>query len=330
MQTRNVLQSAALAQLKIKKTLTLPNLRDDFVFRKMRSKDPLVTEFFEGGLRYGLGGGGGIVEVCGASGTGKTSFALSWCLAAQHALPITFNRKERFGLSTVEFGEQATCSGAAAVYISCDGRFPSSRFASMVEAYNLRTSNPLLKLSMDKLLVLDVLGLAELMFTVEHLLVRLLQSGKESISLIVIDSITANFRGQPLDIHGGDFAGGVHGAAKFTLLYSLVQRLQTLAETFGLVVLLTNQMTTVVSDRVDASSAEVVPAFGLSWSQLVGTRVCLESNPRSKVKVMSVAFSPYLSTQRTLNYRITNGGIEGVYLAYKIAQGGLEGDSGRT
>lgn len=204
-----------------------------------------MCQFLHGGLRPALG----ITEICGEAGAGKSTFALR--LALQVQLP-----RADGGLA------------GAAVYIATE-HFSDKRLRQLATAFP--PCRP--RVSLDRVYLQSARSLDDLAAILTQLPLLMRARG---VRLVVLDSIAALFRAADLDAA----APPQHFLfERSNLLFSLARRLRALADEFGAVVLVTNQVTDVVA-AVNAptdtdNSAAVRAALGPSWSACVTTRLAL-------------------------------------------------------
>ncbi|KAJ1973555.1 DNA repair protein xrcc3 [Dimargaris xerosporica] len=284
-----------------------------------------------------LGGGvpvPGVVEVSGASASGKTQLCLQLCLTVQ--LP-----QELGGL------------GGGALYFSTEDSFPSRRLAALVPAFCARLGLPVDSINVDAWT--DNVLLAHLADseTQDHLLTYQLPAllTTHNVRLVVIDSITANFRGEQLSHladHHQRAAAAHHGSTSSETQYyirrqrdllCLAQHLKRCSEAHGVAVVCVNQ----VSDNFDAPTMAALPehhrvpmpiprtlatkpALGLSWSQCIHTRITLHrydplvdatdnefaatrAQTRTSQRIVQLVFAPH-APPGVLQFTIDQAGVQ--------------------
>ncbi|VVC24247.1 Hypothetical protein CINCED_3A006854 [Cinara cedri] len=232
-----------------------------------------------------LGGGlfkYGITEISGESGCGKTQFCLQIALTVQ--LPLSFKGAK-----------------SGAVYICTEDRFPSSRIQQMISnlrfKYQCDNRIDMSELCQtnygDNILISHIATVEDLKKCIHEMLPKALLH--RSIKLIVIDSITAVFRGE------------------YTLseaprrsrdLRDLAFCLHNLSVKHGLWIICVNQVTSSMSD---ITGKKLVPSLGLSWANLVTTRLLMSKTPCSRY--IEVIFSPH-SGPTSVPFVVTEQGIE--------------------
>ncbi|KAK9414635.1 putative DNA repair protein RAD57 [Seiridium unicorne] len=188
-------------------------------------------------LDQALGGGiptGYITEITGESGAGKTQFLLTLLLAAQLPPP--------HGL------------GRPALYISTESALSTKRLSQILNFH------PLFK-DMD---IADKPSLDRVVSTVtpdlesqEHILQFQVpvEIARRNIGLVIIDSVTANYRAE-YERGGSHSSGGFNMGARSNELVKIGQLLHELARKHNLAVVVSNQ----VSDRFSDSSSVALAA----------------------------------------------------------------------
>uniref|UniRef100_A0A2H8TFD2 DNA repair protein XRCC3 n=1 Tax=Melanaphis sacchari TaxID=742174 RepID=A0A2H8TFD2_9HEMI len=232
-----------------------------------------------------LGGGlfkCGITEISGESGCGKTQFCLQIALTVQ--LPLSLKGAK---------------SGAA--YICTEDRFPSSRIQQMIsnvrfkyKCDNKTDMNELCQIDYgDNILISHIATVEDLKKCIHEMLPKALLH--RSIKLIIIDSITAVFRGEYALNELPRRSRDLRDVAFF---------LHKLSVEHGLWIICVNQVTSSMSDN---SGKKLVPSLGLSWANLVTTRLMMSKTQSSRY--IEVMFSPHTASTR-VPFRVTEQGIE--------------------
>ncbi|XP_050520135.1 DNA repair protein XRCC3-like isoform X2 [Daktulosphaira vitifoliae] len=220
-----------------------------------------------------LGGGlfqHGITELSGESGCGKTQFCLQAALTIQ--LPSSLKGAK-----------------SGAVYICTEDHFPSSRIQQMINnlpsKYQNNSKIERLEVSQvdfgDNILINLVTTVEDLKKCIYSMLPKVLNH--KSIKLIVIDSIAAVFRGEYEK-------NEMHRRSKD--LRDIACWLHKLS---------------VTSSLSDIGGKNLVPSLGLSWANLVTTRLLM-----SKIlstRFLEVIFSPHAASKR-IPFIVTDRGIE--------------------
>lgn len=252
-----------------------------------QSQGSIVT--FSSNLDDALGGGvpvGKTTEICGAPGIGKTQLCMQLVVDVQ--IPVCFG-----GL------------GGKALYIDTEGSFFVQRVADMAEAAvqhctllaeDTEQKNALDELTVEKLLsnlfLVRCHDYVELLAEV-HLLPDFLAKHPE-VRLVVIDSIAFPFRHDFEDL-----------SQRTRLLNALAQQLIQLATEHSVAVVLTNQMTT----RVSNVQSRLVPALGESWGHAATQRLILHWEGTKRLA--SLYKSPS-QMEATIQYEITVQGFRDV------------------
>ena len=211
-----------------------------------------------------------ITEFYGEYGAGKSQICQQLCVTVQ--LPV-----ERCGL------------GGGALYIDSEQVFRPDRITQIAPRLGLDPKN-----------VLKRIVFAEA-YTSSHQII-LLENADEvikenGIRLIIIDSLTGNFR--------GEYLGREMLAPRQQQLNRHLHKLMRLARAFNAVAVGTNQ----VSAPPDAyASFQPVPIGGHIVGHRGHTRIYLRKG-RSNLRVASVVASPFLP-EREAPLRITERGIE--------------------
>jgi len=203
--------------------------------------------------------GGTLLEVCGLPGTGKTQFCMQLCAAAQIPRCPTFG-----GSNSLMDGLQE------AVYIDAEGSFTPERYAQICRALlpeqNAGGSNTgLLETVLRRLHLCRTYDAAEMYATIKHL-DSFLKTHRR-VRVIVLDSIAFCFR--------HEFADNTVKRAR--VLTEIAATLRRYGSEYGIVVVLTNHMTT----RFDKSSGDngagwLAPALGETWAHQPSTQVRFE------------------------------------------------------
>lgn len=188
-----------------------------------------------------LGGGvptGCITEITGESGVGKTQFLLTLLLSTQLPPP--------YGL------------GRSALYLSTEAGLSTTRLADILKFHPLlKDMEEADKPSLDRIISTVTPDLE----SQDHILQFQVpvEVARRNIGLIVLDSVTANYRAE-YERGGSSGAGGFNMGARSNELVRLGKVLHELARNHDLAVVVSNQ----VSDRFSSSSS--VPAATLRSS----------------------------------------------------------------
>lgn len=231
------------------------------------SPEPVETIISTGSEKFDtiLKGGihaGGITELAGASGCGKTQLCLQLCLSLQVSQPHK-----------------------GTLYICTESAFPTARLAQLCEL------SPLAKpMTSDHIFITHCYEFEDMKKTLEN------QIGfiENRVGMIIIDSIAGIFRNTYTEDRYIQRAHDMRYLAHY---------LHELSVKHNLIVVCTNQVTSAMN-----KSDETVPALGLSWSNLVTTRIMLSKTVFNQ-HTLNVAFSPYMPAGVNVEFEIFAEGI---------------------
>ncbi|GKZ26308.1 hypothetical protein AbraIFM66951_002552 [Aspergillus brasiliensis] len=195
--------------------------------------DPTLDALLDGGIPTGY-----VTEVTGESGSGKTQFLLTLLLAAQLPAPR--------GL------------GKRAIYISTEAPLSTLRLSQLIEFHPyLSTLSQTHKPSLENILSINAMDLE----AQDHILNYQLPVAikRYNVGLVVIDSITANYRAE----HSSHNLSGL--STRSGELARLGQMLRNLAVDEDVAVVVANQ----VSDRIEAAGGH--PALFHSHSGAISS-----------------------------------------------------------
>lgn len=235
-------------------------------------------------LGSGLKPGGGLLEVCGLPGTGKTQFCLQLCAAAQ--IPHATESRP-----------------VGAVYVDSEGSFVPRRYAQVCcallserrgSADTVQQAQQL-ELVLRNLHVCRAFDATELYATVKHL-GSFLKAHPE-IRVLVVDSVAFCFRHEFAD----------NAAQRARVLADIAATLRRYGAEFGIVVALTNHMTTRF-DRGPDGAAWLAPALGESWAHQASTQLRLERS-QSGLGRATLTKSVSQASGRSCFYRVTEAGL---------------------
>ena len=216
----------------------------------------------------------GITEIYGAAGSAKTQLCLQLALNAQ--LPDSLGGLNNSGV----------------VYINTEGAFPVTRMAELVRHFQMKYSVYSQENPMDNIVVESVLD-PDALFRCLNVRIPALvdEVGKSRIRLIILDSVAAVFRA---DFDVGEFQERAVELRKTGAV------LHKLAESLRAAVVVVNQETT------SLALGQNVPALGLTWTNLVTTRLRLSRV--GKDRFLDVNFAPHLP-EGSLKIQLTSRGI---------------------
>jgi len=210
--------------------------------------------------------GGGILEVCGLPGTGKTQLCLQLCAAAQAPASTGAGGGDGF---------------FEAVYVDAEGSFVPRRYAEVCEALLAErkatrgasnsgsgagaTGTAELEVMLRGLHVCRTYDAAELYATVKEL-GPFLQCHPR-VRALVIDSLAFCFRHELVD----------NAPQRARVLADIAAMLRHYSAEHGLVVIVTNHMTTRFDRRQDDNGTGwLAPALGETWAHQPSTQLRLE------------------------------------------------------
>eukprot|EP00802_Teleaulax_amphioxeia_P016185 Tamp_16298.p1 GENE.Tamp_16298~~Tamp_16298.p1 ORF type:complete len:405 (-),score=58.39 Tamp_16298:259-1440(-) len=235
---------------------------------------------------------GGITEIVGPAGAGKTQFCLQSCVRA--------------------IGE---CGAhGSAIYIDTESRFSAERLLEMAQVLYPTLSGSEQRKFVERCIVYSVQSTQELTQTLSSIEEAVIE---KSVKIIVVDSVASLARHE---------FNGAALASRQAELTKEAQTLKFLGESNNIPVIVTNQVTTRYQSNLPASRHRCIPhqpaaerdslqdddsfltaALGPAWSHCVNTRVVLEQNPQTRL--LTVAKSP-IAPVTQINFAITAGGIK--------------------
>ncbi|XP_067942458.1 DNA repair protein XRCC3-like isoform X1 [Watersipora subatra] len=228
-----------------------------------------------------LGGGflcQSVTEITGESGAGKTQICIQ--LALTNQLPREGNKRLN------------------SLYICTEDVFPTQRLLQMEHATRKRHPHMSRHRFMDHIFIEHLSDKDQLLATLENRVPRLLDGGQTN--LIILDSVTAVFRGQDECLNM---------ISRSKEIASIGLCLHRLAVRYRICVVCINQVT---ADMRLGSLETWQPALGLTWSNLINTRLQVKrQNQESLLRTMSVCFAPHLPAS-SCGYTITHEGVASV------------------
>ncbi|XP_077366451.1 DNA repair protein XRCC3 isoform X2 [Festucalex cinctus] len=237
---------------------------------------PVLDGLLRGGLPVG-----GITELAGESGAGKTQLALQLCLSVQYPL----------------------CHGgldSGAVFVCTEDVFPSKRLQQMIrEQSRLRADVPPhvgagLRFG-DRIYVEHAADLTSLQSCLRRRVGLLL--ARRLVRFVAIDSVASLFRSE---------FGLADWLERSKQLLSLSSTLHHLCRQFDSAVLCVNQVTDIFSGSQEYTgppSSRVSPALGLAWANQVMVRLMMRrlagtasrGEQDSALRRLEVVFAPHLA-----------------------------------
>ncbi|KAM4712822.1 DNA repair protein XRCC3 [Anableps anableps] len=237
---------------------------------------PVLDQLLRGGLPVG-----GVTELAGESGAGKTQLGLQLCLSVQYPA-------EHGGLS------------AGALYICTEDPFPIKRLQQLISEQSvLRSDVPPSLISRlqfsDHVYIEHTADLDSLQACLSRRARLLLAQGV--VRLIVVDSVAALFR---CEFQADDWL------ERNKQLLTFSSMLHHLSQEFTTPVLCINQVTDVFHQSESSSSSpssSVSPALGLAWANQVTVRLMMRrlqgtvsrGDQSSALRSLEVVFAPHLA-----------------------------------
>ncbi|XP_054474643.1 DNA repair protein XRCC3 [Anoplopoma fimbria] len=237
---------------------------------------PVLDELLRGGLPVG-----GVTELSGESGAGKTQLGLQLCLSVQY--PTQYR-----GLNS------------GAVYICTEDSFPIRRLQQLIRNQScLRSDVPPSLISSlqfsDHVYIEHAADLDSLQVCLSRRVPLLLARGL--VRLLVVDSVAALFRSE---FQAADWL------ERTKQLLTFSSTLHHLSLEFTTPVLCINQVTDVFSssgESLGPLSSNVSPALGLAWANQVMVRLMMRrlqgtvarGDQSSALRRLEVVFAPHLA-----------------------------------
>ncbi|XP_054617647.1 DNA repair protein XRCC3 isoform X3 [Dunckerocampus dactyliophorus] len=253
---------------------------------------PLLDRLLRGGLPVG-----GVTELAGESGVGKTQLALQLCLSVQY--PI-----QHGGLNS------------GAVFVCTEDTFPSRRLQQLItEQSCLRSDVPSHVTSSlhfsDHVYVEHAADLVSLHSCLTHRVPLLLARGL--VRFVVVDSVASLFRSE---------FGVADWMERTRQLLTVSSMLHYLSHEFNTAVLCINQVTDIFSsseEYLGPSYSTVCPALGLAWANQVMVRLMMrrlhmtvtKGDQDSSLRRLEVVFAPHLA-RTGQDAAVWKEGVQGV------------------
>ncbi|XP_061785869.1 DNA repair protein XRCC3 isoform X1 [Nerophis lumbriciformis] len=253
---------------------------------------PLLDRLLRGGLPVG-----GVTELSGESGVGKTQLALQLCLSVQYST-------QHGGLNS------------GAVFVCAEDAFPSRRLQQLIrEQSSFRPDVPShvtnsLHFS-DNVYVEHAADLMALHSCLTHRVPLLLARGL--VRFVAVDSVASLFRSE---------FGVADWLERTRELLTVSSKLHYLSHEFNTPVLCINQVTDIFSkseEHLGPSSSTVGPALGLAWANQVMVRLMMQrlnatvvkGNQNSALRRLEVVFAPHLA-RTGQDAAVWKEGVQGV------------------
>lgn len=240
---------------------------------------------------------GGIIELCGLPGTGKTQLCMQMCAASQFA--------GAEGSTITEPYE--------AVYIDAEGSFVPSRYAEVLQGQlqhlssaktsQLAQPEVLLEAAMQRLHVCRTYDATEMYASLKHLATFLRKHPR--VKAIVVDSLAFFFR--------HEFADDM--AKRARILTDIGMTLRSYGSEFNMLIIVTNHMTTKFDKNLgDASEGWLAPALGDTWAHQPNTQLRVERIPASGTSQVAgratLTKSAVQAVGQSCSYAITDRGVQ--------------------
>ncbi|KAG7389161.1 DNA repair protein xrcc3 [Phytophthora pseudosyringae] len=250
-----------------------------------------IDELLDGGFRSGI-----LTEICGEASAGKTQLCLQ--LLLQCCLPRALG------------GLQGT-----ACYICTEGVGSVKRLHDLAQVYAKRfgavmgvgakrkRGEPVPTLAgsdfLDGIFVEQLYTVDDLLDLVQARLPALL--AEQNTKLVVLDSVAAVFRLEPT-------SSVKEAAERSRTMFHMANCMRILSDQYGVVFVVTNQVTGDFDPRSAASGNGLRPALGLSWSHCINQRLMITRRQDSARRRLDVVFSPHLRAE-TCAFQVTSEGV---------------------
>ena len=240
--------------------------------RKLTTGSQKFDEILGGGISTGA-----ITEIIGEYASGKTQLAFQLCINVQ--LPYELGGLE-----------------GNAYFIDTEGTFSAKRIFEI--AHNKKQ---LFQDIPDPETILENIHVGRA-YNAEHQIGLIKEAEKiisqNKVRLLIIDSVAAHFR--------AEYIGKDSLAPRAQALMSHAALLTRLADTYDLVILVTNQVMASIDKFVGATATE--PALGFAWGHRPQTRIFLRKQ-RGTARIARIIDSPELPELETVFF-ITERGVE--------------------
>lgn len=248
-------------------------LRKNWVNRRgyLRTCLEPLDSVLDGGIRAGV-----ITEIVGPAGLGKTQYCLQ--------------------MSVIGCLDRLEGDGGRIFYIDTEKKFSGERLSEIAksrfpESFLERGS---MREMLERVIVQAPNSTKELVDTLQQLQGAIIGG---NIVLIIIDSIASMFRSE---------FGPNEMVKRQEHIGRVASTLKSLAESFNIPVLVTNQITT----KIEGSQSWLAPALGTAWSHAVNTRITMSADvsgqPGRSLRVSKSSFAPTI----IVPYHVTRRGLE--------------------
>jgi len=198
----------------------------------------------------------GIIEVTGASGSGKTQFVLQ-------------------AMKNILLPEKYGGIEGSVLYI-CTETYPRKRWESLI--YNLQQKFPELdsNIMYQNLIFQELKNIEEFKVYISSTLIKCLNTYEyqRPIRLIAIDSITAIFR--------TEFSSN-QISERALVLFDLAQQFKILSDDYKLPIVIINQVSENINQNIMGhltNKRSTIPAMGLAWAYCINMRIFLEKTTK--------------------------------------------------
>ncbi|XP_057315165.1 DNA repair protein RAD51 homolog 2-like isoform X1 [Hydractinia symbiolongicarpus] len=227
-----------------------------------------LDDVLHGGLPAGT-----ITEIAGPPGCGKTQFCIM--MSAVTALQ----------------------SGSNVVYIDTENAFTAKRFLEIVKIKVGPVNHDQIALDIASKVIVYLESTCESLLERLNILEDVIINKK--VDLIILDSVASLAR--------KEFGHQAVLTDRNEMLMRQAAKLKYYAETFNIPVLVTNQISTQVSDSEFGNVSCVTAALGNTWAHAVNSRLMV-TFVNDRVRQMVVAKSP-IAPPASFCYKIDEGGI---------------------
>lgn len=288
--------------------LTVQKENDEILLpSSLTTDDAILDKVLNPGIPLGT-----LTEVVGESSSGKTQFVLQLCLTVQKP-------RSEGGLE------------GSAIYVHSEGPFPSARLDQLA-AEKYPNNQDEVKQNIHTIRVTDSESQYRVLaYQLPAFLEMQKRQGKRPVRVIVIDSISAIYRGE----------SSLERFQKMSEICEIGMRLKKLASQYNLAIVAVNQVSDVPT-KGDSANTEGIeswmdfrlinqdsnhmiglyiqsllkkPILGLSWSNSVNTRIRLARSPMlegmSTRRVIFLEYSP-IAPRLGCEIIIDRGGIKSV------------------
>lgn len=264
--------------------------------------------------------GAALLEICGLPGAGKTQLCQQLCAAAQ--IPILSRSVTPRGAG--QHAAAASSDIMEAIYIDSEGSFGPQRYAQICRAM-LRERRPTSKqpeveaTSLERVLrnlhVCRTYDAAELYSTLK-LMGGFLRKHPR-VRVLVVDSVAFCFRHEFMD----------NLPHRARVLIDIAAMLRRYGAEYGLVVVVTNHMTTKFDRSSDNDNGWLAPALGDTWAHQPSTQIRLERVHHSSVnQVAHTGGLPNLNIARHIGRATLTKSVEqasGRNCTYSVSEDGV-------